>query len=119
MEIPASEQTTGTLLRRARRFLLQAWLEGNFQTHRRFRLPVNVLGRRNGHRNIGVRAPEGLERRGVAFAPGLALEGGDSAVHHFDEVHLMLLLRAPEVNFPSVASERMPLQALGEEQIFP
>ena len=31
----------------------------------------------------------------------------------------MLLLRAPEVNLPSIAPESVTLQAFGEEQIFP
>lgn len=41
------------------------------------------------------------------------------ATYDLDEVDFVLLPGAPEVNLPAIAPEGVPLEALGEKQVFP
>ena len=59
---------------------------------------------------------EGAQRCGVVAVAGFAFKSGNLTVDDFDEIHFVLLTRAPEVNFAVVPGERMALQAFREKE---
>lgn len=62
---------------------------------------------------------EGAQRCGVVAVAGFAFKSGNLTVDDFDEIHFVLLTRAPEVNFAAVPGERMAFQAFREKELSP
>lgn len=79
---------------------------------------IDVFRGRYSHRNARITVFEGAQRCGVVAVAGFAFKSGNLTVDDFDEIHFVLLTRAPEVNF-AVPGERMAFQAFREKEISP
>ena len=80
---------------------------------------IDVFRGRYRHRNARITVFEGAQRCGVVAVAGFAFKSGNLTVDDFDEIHFVLLTRAPEVNFATAPGERMAFQAFREKEIFP